>query len=156
MNQTERRMQQARQACRQRGQRLTPIREKVLRLLLEAGKPVSAYDLLERYKVDGQSGTQPMTIYRALNFLEAQSLIHRLASTRQYVACDHPADAHHSELTQFLMCDRCGAIEESPLPNTLWQAIRQNAEQTHFHIDQPNLEIHGTCEQCRQGVREQV
>lgn len=89
-----------------------------------------------------------MTIYRALNFLEAKSLIHRLASTRQYVACHHLTETHHSELTQFLMCDECGAIEENPMSESLWTAIQQNAERTHFHINQPNLEIHGTCEKC--------
>lgn len=150
MNQINARIQQAKQTCSLKGQRLTPIREKVLRLLLEIKKPVTAYELLEKYKEGEKTGAQPMTIYRALNFLESHSLIHRLASTRQYVACDHMEDAHHSELTQFLMCDHCGTIEESALPDNLWQAIQENADQTHFQIDQPSLEIHGTCEKCRQ------
>ncbi|MBD3820711.1 MAG: transcriptional repressor [Thiotrichales bacterium] len=152
MTKLDKRLQQARITCQQQGQRLTPIREKVLRLLLMLDKPVSAYELLEHYKADEQSGTQPMTIYRALNFLESQSLIHRLASTRQYVACHHIHNEPHSELTQFLMCDHCGSIEETPLADSLWSAIQHNAEQTHFHIDQPSLEIHGTCQKCQTAI----
>jgi Fur family zinc uptake transcriptional regulator len=151
MTDIDARLKLAHETCQASGQRLTAIREKVLRLLLEADKPMSAYELLEQYKLDEQSGTQPMTIYRALSFLEAQSLIHRLASTRQYVACHHAHEkAPHSELTQFLMCDHCGGIEETPLSDVLWQAIQANAELTHFHIDQPSLEIHGTCRTCQQ------
>lgn len=146
----ETRLRHAIDTCRANGQRLTTIREKVLRLLLEADKPLSAYELLEQYKINEQSGTQPMTIYRALSFLEAQSLIHRLASTRQYVACHHAHEnSPHSDFTQFLMCDHCGGIEETPLPDALWKAIHTHAERTHFHIDQPSLEIHGTCRKCQ-------
>lgn len=143
-------LQQAKHTCEQAGLRLTPIREKVLALLLEMDKPLSAYELLEAYKAKEQAALQPMTIYRALSFLEDHAFIHRLASTRQYVACHHLEANHpHSALTQFLMCDQCGGIEESALPQALWQAIQDNAQQTHFHIEQPSLEIHGTCEKCR-------
>ena len=145
-----RRLKQARERCKQTGARLTKIRENVLKLLLESDKPLSAYELLERFQAQQQSPVQPMTIYRALSFLENQSLIHKLNSTRQYVACDHLHDHQHNDLTQFLMCDQCGEIEESPLPEALWKLIRDNAGEHHFLIQQPNLEIHGLCQQCQQ------
>jgi len=149
MNKITTEINNAKKACAEQGLRLTPIREKVLCLLLEADKPMSAYDLLELYRSNANSGAQPMTIYRALSFLQSLSLVHHLASTRQYVACHHPEDHHHHQLTQFLMCDQCGHIEENVLPDSLWQAIQKGAEKTQFFIEQPNLEIHGTCLHCQ-------
>lgn len=138
MTDIDARLKLAHETCQTNGQRLTAIREKVLRLLLEADKPMSAYELLEQYKLDEQSGTQPMTIYRALSFLEAQSLIHRLASTRQYVACHHAHEkAPHSELTQFLMCDHCGGIEETPLSDVLWQRFKPMPNSPTFTSTNP-------------------
>ena len=142
-------IQQAKMVCQQQGLRLTAIREKVLRLLLQANKPMSAYDLLEKYKASEKSGSQPMTIYRALSFLENLSFIHKLVSTRQYVACHHLEEEHHSVYTQFLICDHCGHIEEVPLTESLWKTLIQRAKQTNFKVEQPNLEIHGICRSCQ-------
>jgi len=152
MNTLDSHIKQARIVCQQQGLRLTAIREKVLRLLLQADKPMSAYDLLEQYKASEKSGSQPMTIYRALSFLEELSFIHKLVSTRQYVACHHLDEKHHSAYTQFLMCDHCGNIEEAPLTDSVWKTLIKNANQTHFKVKQPNLEIHGICQSCQPNI----
>jgi len=151
LSQINQHLKQAKQTCLLEGKKLTPVREKVLALLLQANQPMSAYELLEEYKKASQSGSQPMTIYRALDFLEQVQLIHKLASTRQYVACNHLAHptCEHANLTQFFMCHRCGNITESPLPHAVWQLIKQTATAEHFVIDQPNLEIHGLCQNCQ-------
>ena len=155
MNHLETHVQQAKSICKQQGVRLTAIREKVLRLLLEIGRPVSAYDLLEQYKMSEKSGSQPMTIYRALSFLESFSFIHKLESTRQYVACHHLDKSCHSEFTQFLMCNHCGDVEEVPLTDALWKNIQKNAKKTHFKVEQPSLEIHGICNTCQTNTEDQ-
>lgn len=152
MNSTHNLIELAKQQCQQDGKKLTPIREQVLNLLIQAKAPLSAYDLLDLYKSNNDSGCQPMTIYRALDFLEDMQLVHRLSSTRQYVICDHLKTDHktcdHAHHTQFLMCNECGQAHEAPLPDEIWQLIQQQAEKTNFHIKQPNLEIHGTCKNC--------
>lgn len=149
MNTLDMRIKQVKDICQKQGVRLTVTREKVLRLLLKNEHPISAYDLLEQYKEKGNVGSQPMTIYRALNFLESFSFIHRLVSTRQYIACDHLDEVCHSEYTQFLICNSCGDVEEVPLTDTLWKSIQKNARKTHFKVEQPSLEINGICLTCQ-------
>ena len=135
--------------CALKGQKLTPIRHKILSLLLQANRPLTAYELLDLYREGQTSGTQPPTIYRALAFLEQAGLIHRLASTRQYVACDHLGAEHPAGFAQFFICDACGHLHETLLSDAIWQAIETQAKQHHFQVKQPNLEIHGLCEKCQ-------
>src|SRR6185437_6435925 len=54
--------------CGTRGQRLTPIRRRVLQALLASHRPLGAYELIERVAARGVRPA-PITIYRALDFL---------------------------------------------------------------------------------------
>ena len=67
----------ARGVCEQQGLRLTPVRERVLQLLLESHNALGAYDLLEKLKADGL-GSQPPVAYRALEFLVAHGFAHKI------------------------------------------------------------------------------
>jgi len=63
--------------CVVRGVQLTPIRHQVLELIWDSHKAVKAYELLDRIK-PLQNAAKPATIYRALDFLIEQGLIHRV------------------------------------------------------------------------------
>ena len=65
--------------CVDQGERMTAPRRRVLELLLQAGEPVKAYDLIARYGADGVAA-KPPTVYRALEFLEKTGMAHRIAS----------------------------------------------------------------------------
>jgi len=142
-------IQQAKQICIANGQNLTPIREEILSLMIAAQQPLTAYELLDKYRESHKSGAQPPTIYRALNFLEDNGFIHRLNSTRQFVVCDHLGEHDTHTLTQFFICDQCGTIEETLMNHTILHAIQAKAQQLNFAIKQPNLEIHGLCALCQ-------
>lgn len=142
-------LQQAKKICIDNGQNFTPIREAVLSILMDSGLPMSAYDILDKYRQDQSSGAQPPTIYRALAFLEENGLIHRMASTRQFVICDHIGEHQAHDLTQFFICDKCGTVEESIISHALWHEINDQAEKIHFLVKQPSLEIHGLCKTCQ-------
>jgi len=93
-------------ACRERGLRLTPIRSYVLGLIAEAGRPLKAYDLLDRVRTgEGPGAAAPPTVYRALDFLLGNGFIHKLESINAFVACHHPRSRPHS--VPFLICDSC-------------------------------------------------
>ncbi|MBN2646258.1 MAG: transcriptional repressor [Thiotrichales bacterium] len=145
-------LQQAKQICASNGQNLTPIREAVFSILLQGAQPMSAYEILDRYRQNQPSGAQPPTIYRALAFLEENGLIHRMASTRQFLVCDHLGEHHAHDVTQFFICDACGAVEESIISHALWHEITDQAAKIQFQVKQPSLEIHGVCRNCRTGV----
>lgn len=130
-------------ACTADGERMTAPRRRVLDLLLQAGEPMKAYDLIARFGEDGQAA-KPPTVYRALEFLERRGLAHRIASISAYVACSHGADDHAAA---FLICDCCGAAQEIAAP--LGDGLRKAAEGAGYAIDRTTIEAHGRCPECR-------
>jgi len=108
----------AEKLCAQRSQRLTPIRRQVLEVLLESHKPLGAYETMARAALSGArpppSGGRPapITIYRALDFLRDNGLVHRIESRNAFVAC---VNNHATgDLVVFLICEHCGAVGEAP------------------------------------------
>jgi len=132
------------QACGQRGLRLTPLRAQVLGLVAAAGKPIKAYDLLDRMKAENGSSAPP-TVYRALEFLLEQGFIHRLASINAFVGCHHPQVAHS---VPFLICDKCqNAIELED--DRISALLDEQARDLGFETRAQTLEVHGLCAECR-------
>lgn len=133
---------------RERGLRLTPIRARVLELIAEEGRPIKAYDLLERIRADGDKGAgaaAPPTVYRALDFLLANGFIHKLESVNAFVACHHPSTDQHS--VPFLICDRChSAVELEDV--AVVAALDERARALGFEPKAQTLEVHGLCARC--------
>jgi Fur family zinc uptake transcriptional regulator len=130
------------------GERMTAPRRRVLTLLLEAGEPVKAYDLIARFGEDGQAA-KPPTVYRALEFLERQGMAHRIASISAYVACaGHEGDAAHA--AAFLICDCCGATREINGPDP--GVINAAAADAGYAIARTTIEAHGRCLACREAA----
>lgn len=130
-------------ACRERGLRLTPLRRQVLELILNAGGPVKAYDLLDSLKTSHHSAAPP-TVYRALEFLLENHFIHRLETLNAYVSCFHP-EARHSG--QFLICEQCDQVTEVNAPEMI-QGVLKAAEEQGFHPSKEVVEVYGTCKDC--------
>ena len=138
-------------ACAERGLRLTPIRSRVLELIAQAGKPIKAYDLLERVRENksaegrGVGADAPPTVYRALDFLMANGFVHKLESVNAFVACHHPNSAQHS--VPFLICDRChSAVELEDLE--VVSQLDARAKALGFQPQAQTLEVHGLCARC--------
>jgi Fur family zinc uptake transcriptional regulator len=72
-------------ACIAREERLTPIRRRVLEALLASHAPLGAYELIDRLANAG-ARPAPITIYRALDFLREQGLVHRIESRNAFIA----------------------------------------------------------------------
>src|SRR6266566_5682839 len=131
--------------CAQRGQRLTPIRRKVLAALLGTHKPLGAYEIVERLALKGPR-LAPITAYRALEFLRENGLVHRIESRNAFIACVHNHTA--SALVVFLICERCGAVGEassSDVAATLTSAARAAG----FRPKSPVIELTGLCTHCQ-------
>ncbi|KAA5803367.1 transcriptional repressor [Alkalicaulis satelles] len=127
----------AERACRTKGLALTPVRRRVLQLLLESPAPVKAYDLLASLKPDG--GAQPPTVYRALDFLTRAGLAHRIEALNAYTACVHVGGRGSAEL---YICEACGLVEERH---------RHRAPEDGpdgFHINRSVVEHYGRCSAC--------
>jgi Fur family transcriptional regulator, zinc uptake regulator len=94
--------------CAERGEKLTPVRRRVLELVLTAEAPVKAYDLLDAIK-PGEGTAKPPTVYRALDFLMAAGLVHKVEALNAFVGCSHAHDEGGAEL---FICSDCGSVEE--------------------------------------------
>jgi Fur family zinc uptake transcriptional regulator len=129
--------------CVIRGVQLTPIRHKVLELIWESHKAVKAYDLLDRIK-PLMEAAKPATIYRALDFLIEQGLIHRVESLNAFVGCRCSGHQHEQLL---LICNSCHDVEERPATKVM-KALAHEVEQADFIVHSKAIEIHGTCSKC--------
>lgn len=134
----------AKKLCREQQLRLTPIRELVLRLIWQSHKPLGAYDLLPALAEAGFNSAPP-TVYRALEFLQQQGLVHRLASMNAYMGCNHPGKSHFG---CFFICEHCHqALEIDSLP--VQETLKQQATQMDFSIHKETIEVLGTCPECK-------
>jgi len=133
----------AARACARAGAQLTELRRSVLALILEAKGPVTAYELLDRLKKT-HKGAVPPTIYRALDFLMAQRLIHKLERLNAFIPC---AETGHQHVAQFLICRQCGAVAEIE-DRAATRALEHAAEREGFRPRDTVVEIEGTCAAC--------
>lgn len=140
-------LQQAQAVCQQRGVRLTTLRLQVFELILKSARPLGAYDLLSQMTVAGRAPAPP-TVYRSLEFLLEQGLIHRLASINAFVACCHPRDRHDHQ-TAFLICEQCRQVSEAD-SQPVREALHQLAETAHFALKHTVIELSGLCHDCQQ------
>ena len=133
-------------ACSERGLRLTDIRARVLGLVADAGKPLKAYDLLDKVREgEGAGAAAPPTVYRALDFLLANGFIHKLESVNAFVACHHPNAAQHS--APFLICDGCHKAVELEDEHVV-ATLDAQARALGFSPQTQTLEVHGLCAEC--------
>lgn len=135
----------AEEICRARRERLTANRRAVLELLLAEHRPVGAYEILERFDWKGRRPA-PAQIYRALSFLEALGLVHRIASRNAYVACSGPVEGHG---TVFLVCTECRTVAE-PSGAGVGRSVRELADLSGFELHTQLVEATGLCPECRQ------
>lgn len=143
-------LQQAEKSCKAQSARLTSKRRLVLEILLETGVPCSAYEIAEHYRQKTDEAIPAMSVYRMLDFLMTQRLVHKLASTNKFLACEHIACEHSHQAPQFLICDKCQSVREIGVEKELFHALQQSIGQEHFQLNSPQLELHGLCEDCQQ------
>ena len=144
-------LERAEALCQTRGVQLTPLRRDVLRLVLEAEAPIGAYALLDQLKAS-RAKAAPPTVYRALDFLLEQGLIHRLERLNAFMGCvealeGHDHDHAHDHPHQFLICRGCGATREIS-DHDVANAITAAAAKAGFSAARATVEIEGLCGKC--------
>lgn len=135
-------LREAEDLCSRRGGALTPLRRTVLTFLLEADRPIKAYDMLQRLR--GDRSAKPPTIYRTLDFLIEMGLAHRIESFNAFVACGHWA---HGHAAVFLLCDGCGSVGELHASET-HRKLAHDVASVNFKMRSAVIEVHGFCGAC--------
>ena len=138
------RLAEAEGLCRDRGVRFTDMRRAVYDFLLGEKAPLPAYDILAALQRRLQRPLAPPTVYRALDFLQAQGLLHRLESSNAWLVCDHPQHAHES---LYLVCTRCGTAREVD-DNSIGQLLHAKAQALGFAPSKQMIEVLGICQTC--------
>ena len=144
----EGRLEAASASCAEGGARLTELRREVFRLILEAGGPIGAYRLLDRLK-ETRVRAAPPTVYRALEFLLQQGLVHRVERLNAFISCDD--GGRHEHAVQFLICRTCGGVDEVEDQGVV-EALRHAADLQGFKPGHATVEVEGTCASCAAGV----
>ncbi len=134
----------AEQVCARRAARLTKLRRRVLELVWRSHKAIKAYEILDQLAPE-IGVAQPPTVYRALEFLMAHGLVHRVDSLNAFVGC---ADAAHRHDAQFFICDSCGTVSEID-DVTIGQAVSRGAKRLGFEVERRMIELHGRCGVCQ-------
>ncbi len=135
----------AEELCTARAQRLTPMRRHVLEALLANHRPLGAYEIIERLADPGRPA--PITVYRALDFLRDNGLVHRIESRNAFVACVH--NHADNDIIVFFLCERCGAVGEAP-GGAVAETLKASARAVGFAPKSPVIEIAGICAHCRE------
>jgi len=127
----------------QEGLRLTPVRRKVLEILLQEHRALGAYAILDFLR-DAGFGSQPPVAYRALDFLVEHGFVHKIERLNAFVACVHPGETH---APTFMICRLCDAVAEAQIAPTL-DALGAAAKDAGFRIEKTVVEAEGVCPAC--------
>ena len=138
----------AEQVCQARAQKFTSIRRQVLKALLASHRPLGAYEVIDEL-ARSMPRPAPITVYRALDFLMQNGLVHRIESRNAYLACARDHDA--AAMVAFLICESCGSVGEIPAAQ-VGQGIGAAARASGFVPRLSVVEITGTCAHCQKAV----
>lgn len=150
---------------KERGYRITTPRRRVIELLAQSPVPMSAYDIRDRL-LEMEQKVDTVSVYRILDCLEENGLLHRIRSSGKVMKCHH-ADHCHGEETHdhdcteishhiLVLCQVCQQVTELEDPN-ISQWMDHVAKTAGFRLTGHTLEFYGECSQCQtQPSREQA
>lgn len=130
---------------------LTPGRRRILDILAREGRPLGAYDLIDRVGLETGKRPAPISIYRALDFLLENGLVHRLASRNTFLACGHAHEA--SAPIVFLICENCGEVVEAT-SESFRGSLAGLAAEAEFSPRATVMEVAGRCRACAESTLE--
>lgn len=137
--------------ARCRGLRFTPVRRRVLEIVLGSHRPMGAYDIMHALgDIQAVRKPAPPTVYRALDFLLREGFVHRIDTMNAYIACFTPERCHR---TYFLLCKRCGCVAEIE-HLALDRALERAAADAGFAPEHETVEIAGLCAGCAENSRD--
>lgn len=125
------------------GFRVTPLRSAMVRELDQAGKPLSAAQLMERLE---RSGLRPhkTSIYREIGFLIKQGVVKRLTFGERQDRFELAAMEHHHHA----VCERCGEIEDIDCSSGI-RKIEEKLYERQFQVRFHMVEFIGLCRRCQ-------
>ena len=128
------------------GQRYTSGRRKLVEVLVDAGRPLTAAEVLD------ESDLAQSSAYRNLAVLEACGVVHRVAGSDEFARfelAEDLTDHHHHHL----ICTSCGAVADFTAPEQLELLVEalvgEVAATAGFAADHHRLDLFGRCSACQ-------
>lgn len=116
-------------------------RDKILELLRSTGSHPTAtwlYDRLKKEFPDLSMGT----VYRNLNILIEQGLVHKIDFGSTFDRYDANINPHYH-----FICEQCGSIIDLNIP--MYEEINKKVEEsTNFKAQRHRIEFFGLCDKC--------
>jgi Fur family zinc uptake transcriptional regulator len=131
--------------CLEKGLQFTPVRRRVLEILLERHRAMGAYEILDVLRAE-KLGSQPPVVYRALDFLMSNGFAHKIERVNAYTACTHIGVEH---APAFLICTLCDAVVETQSEMSK-EVLSRAANDTGFAISRVVIEAEGQCPKCQE------
>ena len=122
--------------------KLTKNQALVLNVLSNASQPLGAYAILDKLRSHGFKAT--LTVYRALEQLAGQGLVHKIESLNSWTTC---CGEHQANPPVFEICSDCGNVTEQ-FDGELVKSLNSMSERSGFIPDRSIIEIHGRCDDC--------
>jgi Fur family zinc uptake transcriptional regulator len=143
-------LDKAQNICTHSGGRLTEKRKRILALMLLSKTPLSAYEVADNYNKDAESSMPAMSVYRILDFLESEQLVHKLSTANKYVACSHIDCSHSHQIPQFLICGKCQSVKEVAIAKRIIDELDQQVAGAGYKLVNSQLELQCLCDKCLQ------
>jgi len=141
-------LESAEQQCQLRGTRLTQKRKTVLKGLVSSKHAMTAYELVDYCKRELDESIPAMSVYRILDFLVNEKLVHKLKLANRYVACIHITCDHRHAAPQFLICTECYRVEEVDISRSTMGSLKRNVESAGFELVSEQIEVDCICASC--------
>lgn len=138
----------AQKYCTESGIKLTEKRKQVLTCMVEASNALSAYDVISALQAKYQIRMQAMSVYRILDFLHQENLIHKLELVNKYIVCSHIACDHEHQPSQFLICNKCTSVAEVSIDQSLVNSLKEVAEKSGYYFASNQIEFNCICKSC--------
>ena len=136
-------IQEAEHYCQENGLNFTPVRRKVLEILLQKNTAIGAYEILDLLREAGFKN-QPPVAYRALEFLVQNGFAHKIEQLNSFIGCTHPGKDHSPA---FMICRNCDSVsEEEALTRNF--SVSQIASKAGFTVEKAVIEARGLCHSC--------
>jgi Fe2+ or Zn2+ uptake regulation protein len=126
---------------RQRGFRMTPQRQAILRTLDETGGHLSPSDIYNRVRLS-LPGLTEATVYRTLDFLAKNEMVNPAQTASGHLVYEISGDDHHH-----LICRVCGR-EVQVEHAWVRSAYEQIEVKTNYHLSMSHLTFFGVCPDC--------
>jgi len=148
MNNIDSIIQHAERHCKDHGTRLTKKRKQVLAGLIQSDMALSAYELIAAVKEKYNEDIAAMSIYRILEFLESEKLVHKLKLANKFVACEHISCDHAHGVPQFLICGECSKVKEISVKPATIAELQATVDEAGFTLITPQFEMNCMCADC--------